>query len=508
VEDSPEPTNYDPISTYYSSTIKNTNRFQPRVAVAWQPYSGTVVRFGYGLFSALNQGSTYYAMRVENGIVQVNYNYQGCGPTSGTSTSSCTSAPASASKLQFPYVPFTPTGPALSGALTPSGGTPPAVGGPALLGTQSFHGLDPNFVPPLAHEVELGLEQALPGKLSFSVGYVGTRGLRLPVFLDANLVGQTPHGSRAYNVVDLSGNLTKQLVVPVYLASDRRDSRLQSFNTGFSVANTWYNSMAASVRRPFANGLELLANYTWSRATDTDQVQGAFGTFYGGNPPLDPNNLRLENGLSDIDVRNRFVASFVYNPHILQDNKWVNLILDGFTFSGAFTASAGQPIVASMTGTVFNGGSTAANGIVGAAGNIYGGAISSGSGLATTGRPPQIGRNSIIGPGFNNLDLRVSRDVPIHESMKLQLSAEAFNLLNHKIITSVNSSYSAYNQVGTAACPTATQTPGPAGSPLQGCISPFTTPTTSPASVFGSPTGTNNTLYGPRQLQLVARFVF
>lgn len=498
-------TNYAPLSTYYSSTIKNVlNRVQPRVAVSWQPYEGTVVRAGYGLFSGLNQGSTYYAMRVENGVVQVNYNYGGCGPTSGNATSNCKTLPSTASTLAFPFLPFQPTGPALSGALTPTGGTVPAVGGPQVKGTQSFHGLDPNFVPPLAHEAELSVEQALPGKMSLSVGYVGTRGLRLPVFLDANLIGQTPHGARTYNVLDSSGTLVKQLTVPVYLSTDRRDQRLQSYNTGFSVANTWYNSMAVSLRRPFANGLKVLVNYTWSRATDTDQVQGAFGTFYGGNPVLDPNNVRAENGLSDIDVRNRFIGSFVYNPKLFENNKWGKLLVDGFTFAGTETASAGQPIVASMTGTVYNG-ISASNGTLGAAGNIYGGAMSSSSGSATTGRPPQIGRNSIIGPGFNNFDFRVSRDIPIHESLKLQFTAEAFNLLNHRIITAVNSSYSSYSTVNTGSCQAATQTPGPAGAALQGCITPFTG---TGAAAFGAPSGTNNTLYGPRQLQMVAKLFF
>ena len=81
-----------------------------------------------------------------------------------------------------------------------------------------------------------------------------------------------------------------------------------------------------------------------------------------------------------------------------------------------------------MSGTVYNGSATS----YGAAGNIYGGAMSSSSGAATTGRPPQIGRNSIIGPGFNNFDFRISRDVPIHENIKLQFTGEAFNLLNHQ----------------------------------------------------------------------------
>jgi hypothetical protein len=405
-------------------------------------------------------------------------------------------------------VPFQPTGPSLSNALTPVGGTAPSVGGPQIKGTQSFHGLDPNFVPPLAHEAELGVEQALPGKMSLSIGYVGTRALRLPVFLDANLIGRTPHGSRTYNIVDANNNLIKQLTVPVYLTSDRANGLLQSYNTGFSVANTWYNSMAVSLRRPFSNGLELLLNYTWAHATDTDQVQGAFGTFYGGNPVLDPNNLRGENGPSDIDVRNRFVGSFVYNPKLFEDNKWGKLIVDGFTFAGTETASAGQPIVAFMSGTVYNGGATS----YGAAGNIYGGAMSSSSGLATTGRPPQIGRNSITGPGFNNFDFRISRDVPIHDNIKFQITGEAFNLLNHKIITGVNSTYSVYNGAAAPspsnanpACNINTQPQGPSGSPLQGCIAPYTGTGT---SAFGAASSTNNTLYGPRQLQITAKLFF
>jgi hypothetical protein len=495
--------NYAPLSTLYSSTIKNvTNRVQPRVALSWQPYEGTVVRAGYGLFSGLNQGSTYYAMRVENGVVQVNYNYTGCGAVT-PSSSGCTAVPSSTNTLAFPFVPFPVTGPALSNALTPQGGTAPAVGGPQKLGTQSFHGLDPNFVPPLAHEAELGVEQQIPGKMTLSVGYVGTRGLRLPVFIDANLIGRTPSGARTYNVVDANNNLIKQLTVPVYRPADRANQLLQSYNTGFSVANTWYNSFVATVRRPFGNGLEVLANYTWSRATDTDQVQGAFGTFFGGNPVLDPNNTKAENGLSDIDVRNRFGVSFVYNPKIFENgNKWGRIIVDGFSFSGSLTASAGQPIVAGMSGTVYNGASTG----YGAAGNIYGGAMSSGSGLATTGRPPQIGRNSIIGPGFNNFDFRISRDVPIHENIKLQLIGEAFNLFNRRIITGVNSTYSTYTAAAaTGSCSTATQTPGPSTAPLQGCIAPFVG---SAATAFGTPTGTNNTLYGPRQLQVSAKLFF
>jgi len=495
--------NFPPLSTYYSQTIKNVlDRVQPRVGFSWQPLTGTVVRGGYGMFSALNQGSTYYAMRVENGVVQVNYNYSGCESSIGTSSARCPTVPSSASSLKYPFVPFPVTGPPLSLSLYPSGGAAPAVNGPPLLGTQSFHGLDPNFVPPLAHEANLSVEQQLPGHITLSVGYVGTRALRLPVFLDSNLVGQTPHGTRSYNVVDTSGNLINQLTVPVYLQSDRRSSAITSINTGFSAANTWYNSLAVTGRHPFANGVEVLANYTWARATDTGQVQGTNGTFYGGDTPLDPNNIRRDNGPSDIDIRNRFAGSIVYTPQIAMDNKWVKYTLDGFTFSGSMIASGGEPIFLGMSGTVYSGTGTS----YGADGNIYGGAMSSSSGAPTTGRPPQIGRNSIYAPGFNDIDFRVSRDIPIHESIRLQLTAEAFNLLNHQIITSVNTTYSQYINAGvtTGGVPCKATTV-PSGSALQGCISPYVT---SPLSAFGVTSGTNNALYGPRQMQFLAKLFF
>jgi|HubBroStandDraft_5_1064220.scaffolds.fasta_scaffold00467_8 hypothetical protein len=498
---------FPPISTIYTQSIKNTNRIQPRVGFSWSPMQGTVVRGGYGIFSALNQGSTYYADRVENGVVQLNYSYSGCAYyTSATATLNCSAVPAPGAKIFFPNLPFLPTGPSVGGTLTPTGGNKPQITPLGATPSYSFHGLDPNFVPPYAHEADLSIEQALPGKMSLQVGYVGTRGMRLPVFLDANLVGQTPHGTKSYAIQDANNNVLSTLTVPVYLQSDRRNTSLSSFNTGYSVANTWYNSLATTVRRPFSNGLEVILNYTWARATDTGQVGGANGTFYGGDTPLDPNNVRGENGPSDIDIRNRFNLSFVYQPNLLESNKWVKHLIDDWTFSGGLIASAGQPIFMSMTGTVFSGNTSSSS--YGNLGNIYGGAMSSSSGGATTGRPPQIGRNSIVGPGFNNFDLRVSRNIPIHEHIYMQFSADAFNLLNHRIITTVNGSYSTFLAPGATTGPTekCQVVQAPSGSSQQGCIVPFYAST--PLAAFGAASATNSGLYTARQMEFKAKLFF
>ena len=495
-----KPNTSSALAARYNSTIKNvTDRVQPRLGFSWSPYTGTILRGGYGIFTGLNQGSTYYAMRVENGIYQVNYNYTGCN-------AACSNANAPA--LRFPNVPFQPAGPSLSNALFPTGGTAPKVTTVAGKPSISFHGLSPDFVPPITHEFDLAMEQALPGKMSLSIGYLGTRAQRLPVFLDANLVGQKKSGSRSFVVVNKDGS-KKVLTVPYYLATDRIDPTLTSINAGFSVANSWYHSMAVTIRRPFANGLEVLVNHTWAKALDNDQVQGAFGTFYGGNPPLDPNNLKAEYGRSDLDVRNRFVGTLLWKPSFHIANRFSREAINGFTFSGTATESTGFPIVAAMSGTVpssWKAGALSSPAFATAAdGNIYGGTMSSSSGAPTTGRPPQIGRNSQPGPGVRNIDFRLTREIPIHEHVSLQFIAEAFNLMNHRMISSVNTTYSTYTSpTNGGACPANTAVP--TGSTFWGCITPFVA--NQPSGAFAAPTGSNTILYGPRQLQLSGKLFF
>jgi hypothetical protein len=109
----------------------------------------------------------------------------------------------------------------------------------------------------------------------------------------------------------------------------------------------------------------------------------------------------------------------------------------------------------------------------------------------TPGRVPQFKRNAFAGPGVHLLDARVSRDFTLHEGLKLQFLAEAFNLANHQNILSVSNYYSSY--VKAASC---------SGTHTNDCIAPYT------STAFGSATSTNSTLFGPRQAQFSAKFLF
>ena len=59
------------------------------------------------------------------------------------------------------------------------------------------------------------------------------------------------------------------------------------------------------------------------------------------------------------------------------------------------------------------------------------------------------GRNTFIMPGTENLDMRISKEIPIKERFKLELLGEAFNLFSHYNATGVNSTAHSVTTSGT-----------------------------------------------------------
>jgi hypothetical protein len=199
----PKPNTASPLLTLYTSTLNiDKTNIAPRLGMAWQFLGNTVVRAGYGMFYAKTSNSTYYALRVENGVYQ--QTFSGCGPSG---IASC--APT------FPNVFFIPPGPAVAapfaGALTPQVGIP---GGTLPASSAAAHGMTPYFVNPLAHEAELTIERQLPGRMSFSASYLFTHGVHLPSSYDANVAPTT--GTRSYDVLTSGGATALTTTVPWY----------------------------------------------------------------------------------------------------------------------------------------------------------------------------------------------------------------------------------------------------------------------------------------------------
>jgi Carboxypeptidase regulatory-like domain/TonB dependent receptor-like, beta-barrel len=470
----PQPNTATPLLTYYTSTLNiDKNNLAPRIGVAWQMDRNTVLRAGYGIFYGKTSNSTYYALRVENGVFQ--QTFSGCTPTS-------TCAPT------FPDVFFTPPGPPVAapfpGALTPTVGIP---GGTLPASSAAVHGMFPNFVNPAAHEGEIAIERQLPGRMTVSATYLLTRGLHLPSSYDVNVAPTT--ATRSYDVLTSTGATALTATVPFYYnASDPNKGRLD-LNSGLilgqaSVVNSWYNGLVLTLHKPMDHGVELLFNYTYSKALDDGQTAGTNGTFFGTDGVLDPYNLKGDYSYSDLDQRHRFVGSVVWRPMYAKDlsSAVARQLLDGWTASAIITAATGQPYNANIGTSVLGSSIPGDGGMTGAEVSTFAG--------PTGGRVSWLGRNSFNLPNFTNVDFRMGRGFTFAEKYRLNFTVDAFNLFNSTIVSAVNTTAYTYSGPGVGACTGHTN----------GCLVP--------SSSFGSLSTTSGALYGARQLQFGARFEF
>jgi hypothetical protein len=234
-----------------------------------------------------------------------------------------------------------------------------------------------------------------------------------------------------------------------------------------------YNSAQFELRRRFAQGLYLQANYTFSK----NLVNGQ-GTAQALNEPyLQNQNQQLDYQRADYDQTHTFNFNGIYEfpfgkgKSYFNDNGILNYLVGGWTFSGIFQARSGVPIsIVDTRGTLnraaFSGRQTANStlsvdqirdltGIFEANGRIYwiDPSIINSLGQASPGfigtsspntafngqvffnvPPGQTGnlpRAFIDGPGFWNVNMSLLKNFNFTETLRVQLRAEAFNVFNN-----------------------------------------------------------------------------
>jgi trimeric autotransporter adhesin len=132
---------------------------------------------------------------------------------------------------------------------------------------------------------------------------------------------------------------------------------LQGDNIHLSNGTSDYKALQLGVTRKFSAGLQLGANYTWSRLmaisrynAQTNQGYGDYGANNGTNnyyPYVRPEQFKLNNQISTNDVPHRLSVNWVYDLPIgrgkLLDTPsgFLNTLLGGWRVAGNFLAQSG-----------------------------------------------------------------------------------------------------------------------------------------------------------------------
>jgi hypothetical protein len=224
-----------------------------------------------------------------------------------------------------------------------------------------------------------------------------------------------------------------------------------SVDAQLSDGNSWYNALTFNLSKRFSHSFELLSSYTYSHSVDdSTDLQS----------PLEPQDSRfpfLERANSVNDQRHRWVTSAVFqSPQGKGGDGFTRRFLGGFTVAPIIEVASGRPFnVITGTDTRLDLGASQARPSIGGAttspfipGVTFGVAATclanNGSSFAIPGVSPpagcdgNLGRNRFTTPGFFQVDLRVSKSIPIGERLRFDLIADGFNMLNRLNVLSVN----------------------------------------------------------------------
>jgi len=213
-----------------------------------------------------------------------------------------------------------------------------------------------------------------------------------------------------------------------------------------NVGNTNYHGLTTKLEQRFSKGLSYLVSYTRSRLMDDASsvfdasiLTGPVANF----PMADSFDRHLERDYSTGDIPHLFVASGVWDlpmgtGRAHQGHGILGVLASDWTLATIVTLQSGIPVAVTQTtnNNAFAGFGTQRPNLVGdpdlpgderSTARWFNTAAFAAAPIFTLG---SASRNPIRGPGYKNVDLMLSRRVPIGAAGAVELRAEAFNLLN------------------------------------------------------------------------------
>jgi hypothetical protein len=465
---------------------QNTN-FAPRVGFAYQLNPKLVVRGGFGIFYNGFENRGFSPNIGENYPFQFNFSF--FNPDSGHPINNFAGCPTA-----------TPGGgPTLETGFTCTPLDPLVVNASGL----ALRGIQFDYKTPYSMSANLTAQYQLTPTMSVTAGYVTSLARHLEVF---------PGNNNPTSIQPTSVDVTT--LVP-FADFGRNSSQADT------EGSSHYHGLQTKVEKHFANGLNFLAAYTYSKTMSDagDLLNGGSDNVGYRAPDVPGFGIHKDYVLANFDVRNVFHFSGGYELPFGKGKRfmsgasgWMNQAVGGWSVIWSSTLQGGQPIKLSCpSGTAAgNGGGincgalftgqplklgihTDANGILSWFGNptaftqpcVIGKTTPTGC-VPLTGFDALGGNTQVPGPGFHRLDFSFFKNFVLTERFKLQFRTEIFNIFNHPNFNA----------------------PGFGGNGVVAIAGSTDFTNTSAKTAFGEIGSTRDAPYDPRQIQFALKLYY
>jgi outer membrane receptor protein involved in Fe transport len=262
-------------------------------------------------------------------------------------------------------------------------------------------GFAPNLKLPRSYQWNVALEKSLGGQQALSLTYAGQAGRDL---------------LRQEGLEQPNSNFAGSFLLT---ANDARSN---------------YNAFQAQYRRPIAERLQALLNYTWSHSLDNASDDTVEATAISSTII----SAARDYASSAFDVRQSLSGALSYSIPMASKEGLLSALTRDWSLDGLIVARTGFPFNAVVLTTTISGVSPRPDLVPGQPVWIVNPAAGGGKSLnpaafaiPAAGQQGTEGRNDIRGFGLTELDMSIGRKFRLSDRLGLQFRADAFNLLNH-----------------------------------------------------------------------------
>jgi hypothetical protein len=324
---------------------------------------------------------------------------------------------------------------------------------------QSFSQIVPNTWTPSPFKLKtpylvhytLSVEREITGQNLVSVGYAGSRGVRLPRQVEGNPF--TPVVTQPDGRYFFPGG------------GPRQNPNFASVSLRQFDGNSFFNSFYAKLERRFRSGFGYQMSYTFGKSIDDNSQINSSDSTNAALGVQNPFVRTADRGLSNFDVRHNLTINYSYEfPFGRNTRAGIHgggirgALMSGWLTTGIITLSSGNPFTVLIGGTYnpcqcgpgrpdFAPGANM-NAILGDPSKWF---DPKQFVLPAKGYFGNVGRNTLQGPGRKLFDMSIIKSTGVTEDARLEFRAEFFNIFNHpNFATPLNSVLTAGGYVATA----------------------------------------------------------